>query len=79
MSDLCEQHIECLIELVEDRLLRLSGDRHEQCAEYRDLQNCRYALIAMAAKASAMTMAPPVPSDIQVRAGHLRVIAGGKA
>lgn len=79
MADLSEQHIESLIELVEDKLLRMSTDKHEQCAEYRDLQNCRYALIAMAASANAVNMVAPIRSDIRVRASHLRAILGGKA
>jgi hypothetical protein len=79
MADLSEQHIESLIDLVEDKLLRMSTDKHERCAEYRNLQNCRYALITMAASANAVNMVAPIRSDIRVKANHLRPIAGGKA
>ncbi len=78
MADLSERHIECLVELVEDKLVRMSTDMQEQSADYRDLQNCRYALIAMAASANVANMSPQARSDFRSKTSHLRAISGGK-
>lgn len=67
--------IETLVNLVESRLLSLSSSKQDFTAEYRDLQDCRYALLALAARRHGAT-APCTPAK---RSGHLTAIPGGKA
>ena len=81
MADLSDRQIECLVSLVEMRLVELSRVRGDQCADYRELQHCRIALLTMAgdqrrsATLAALTRRPrPRP-----KGHHLRPIDGGKA
>lgn len=65
--------LDTLIELVEEKLLRLSTARKEHSDEYRSLQDCRYELLHMAEGIQ-------IPSSAVVKTvGHLTAIAGGKA
>ncbi len=72
---LSDQVIETLVELVENKLLSLSSSRQDGSDEYRNLQDCRYSLLALAAR----TQSAHSPLMAQRRIGHLTAIQGGKA
>lgn len=71
---LSRQLIETLVDLVESKLLHLSANSREHSAEYKSLQDCRYALLAMASRADGN-----FSRDGYTVTGHLTAIPGGKA
>ena len=79
MEELSEGQIECLVGLVEERLVALSRAGTEHGPDYRALQACRYALLAQAGamRRRATLASLPVPCRPRPR-GHLRPIDGGK-
>ncbi len=79
MAVLSSQIIETLIELVEHRLLEMSDDNHEHRGEYKDLQGCRYSLLALAAEEINADAYMPPERRVVKRPDYLRLIAGGKA
>jgi len=78
MAVLSPQIIETLIELVEHRLLEMSDDNREHRGEYKDLQGCRYSLLALAADEISAEAYLPLERRVVKRPDYLRLIAGGK-
>lgn len=79
MAVLSPQIIETLIELVECRLLEMSDENREHRGEYKDLQGCRYSLLALAADEISAEAHVPLERRVVKRPDYLRLIAGGKA
>ncbi len=78
MADLSDRQIECLVSLVEMRLVELSRARNEQSADYRELQHCRSALLSMAGSMRRAATLSAITHRVRPRARHLRPIDGGK-
>ena len=79
MAVLSPQIIETLIELVEHRLLEMTNDTREQGGAYKDLQGCRYSLLALAAEEISTEAYLPLERRVVKRPDYLRLIVGGKA
>jgi len=79
MVALTNSIVDTLVDLIENRLLTISGDGRENSAEYRTLQDCRYALLAIAANAGIPAVSRSAAIPASARASHLRAIPGGKA
>ena len=79
MAELSDRQIECLVSLVEMRLVELSRAGNEQSADTSELQHCRAALLAMAGSKRRAATLTRLAFQARARANHLRTIDGGKA
>ena len=79
MTQLSSPLIETLVDLVEHKLLAMSSKQEERSADYRTLQDCRQALLVLAAQTDAGNAGARPAASGRRTAGHLTVITGDKA